>query len=246
VRVRAHFLLNTGNGTPSLKWGSTNAYTEDAAGNPIYSWTLMDGIMDSITGAGTLPLVEIAFMPQALSTRLNPYMDSGVGALDGGCFYPPRTTQVGGLYPPGQPTKARYPGSERSWQWGFWNGPHRLLARYARRLRKLYDYGGGAAPVARTLPWAAGGGGARRRFHAVLQHCATGSTRSGQAGTRLDLISFPPRGRGDRRRSRRDEPRQPAGLHRPLQRHRRCRAFKQTPIVAAKRIPTVALPVRSA
>src|SRR3982750_2127234 len=65
VHVRTHFLLNTGNGTPSLKWGSTNVYTEDAGGNPIYSWTLMDGIMDAITGAGAYPLTEIAFMPQA-------------------------------------------------------------------------------------------------------------------------------------------------------------------------------------
>ena len=36
VHVRTHFLLNTGDGTPSLKWGSTNVYTEDAAGNPVY------------------------------------------------------------------------------------------------------------------------------------------------------------------------------------------------------------------
>src|ERR1700741_3807151 len=38
VYVRAHNLLTTGNGTPALKWGSTNAYTEDAKGNPIYNW----------------------------------------------------------------------------------------------------------------------------------------------------------------------------------------------------------------
>ena len=30
--IRMHFLLNTGNGAPALKWGSTNVYTEDAAG----------------------------------------------------------------------------------------------------------------------------------------------------------------------------------------------------------------------
>ncbi|HZX74371.1 MAG TPA: beta-xylosidase, partial [Cyclobacteriaceae bacterium] len=29
VYVRAHNLLTTGDGTASLKWGSTNAYTED-------------------------------------------------------------------------------------------------------------------------------------------------------------------------------------------------------------------------
>src|SRR5690349_498585 len=38
IYFRAHNLLTTGDGTPALKWGSTNAYTEDAAGNPIYDW----------------------------------------------------------------------------------------------------------------------------------------------------------------------------------------------------------------
>src|SRR5438874_13005469 len=32
VYVRTHNLLTSGDGTPALKWGSTNAYTEDAAG----------------------------------------------------------------------------------------------------------------------------------------------------------------------------------------------------------------------
>src|SRR5882724_1745449 len=50
VHVRSHFLLNTGDGSPALKWGSTNVYTEDAAGTPSYSWTLTDGILDAITG----------------------------------------------------------------------------------------------------------------------------------------------------------------------------------------------------
>src|SRR5688500_17143766 len=36
VYFRAHNLLTSGDGTPALKWGSTNAYTEDADGKPIY------------------------------------------------------------------------------------------------------------------------------------------------------------------------------------------------------------------
>src|SRR5471032_2007543 len=40
VHVRNHFLLNTGDGSAAMKWGSTNVYTEDAAGNPVYSWPL--------------------------------------------------------------------------------------------------------------------------------------------------------------------------------------------------------------
>ena len=40
VYVRAHSLLVTGDGVAALKWGSTNAYTEDASGNPIYNWAI--------------------------------------------------------------------------------------------------------------------------------------------------------------------------------------------------------------
>jgi xylan 1,4-beta-xylosidase len=32
VHVRTHNLLTSGDGISALKWGSTNAYTEDAAG----------------------------------------------------------------------------------------------------------------------------------------------------------------------------------------------------------------------
>src|SRR4051812_44075158 len=45
--VRTHFMLCTGDGTPGLKWGSTNAYTEDASGKPIYNWTIADRIFDT-------------------------------------------------------------------------------------------------------------------------------------------------------------------------------------------------------
>src|ERR1700710_178869 len=47
VYVRCHNLLTTGDGTPALKWGSTNAYTEDAKGNPIYDWHIIDSIFDT-------------------------------------------------------------------------------------------------------------------------------------------------------------------------------------------------------
>src|SRR3979490_2797759 len=44
VYVRVHNLLTTGDGSASLKWGSTNVYTEDAAGKPAYSWVILDRI----------------------------------------------------------------------------------------------------------------------------------------------------------------------------------------------------------
>jgi xylan 1,4-beta-xylosidase len=60
---RAHNLLNTGDGTPALKWGSTNAYTEDAAGNPVYDFRGIDRIFESYLDRGVRPLVHIGFMP---------------------------------------------------------------------------------------------------------------------------------------------------------------------------------------
>src|SRR4051795_6275863 len=41
VYVRTHSLLVTGDGEAALKWGSTNAYTEDDSGRPRYDWTVV-------------------------------------------------------------------------------------------------------------------------------------------------------------------------------------------------------------
>src|SRR6202451_3507182 len=64
VYIRVHNLLTTGAGSASLKWGSTNVYTEDASGNPVYNWVILDRIFDTLDAAGVKPLVEIGFMPE--------------------------------------------------------------------------------------------------------------------------------------------------------------------------------------
>src|SRR5579875_3085383 len=73
VYVRAHFLLTTGKGKPELKWSSSNVYSEDANGKPVYDWTILDRIFDAWIGAGVRPMVELGFMPKALSTHPDPY-----------------------------------------------------------------------------------------------------------------------------------------------------------------------------
>ncbi|MFX7586097.1 hypothetical protein ABTK07_19345, partial [Acinetobacter baumannii] len=73
VYFRAHNLLTSGDGTPALKWGSTNAYTEDARGRPVYDWTAIDRIFDSYRAQGVKPYVEVGFMPEALSRQPHPY-----------------------------------------------------------------------------------------------------------------------------------------------------------------------------
>lgn len=201
VYVRNHFLFNTGDGTPAMKWGSTNVYTEDAAGHPVYDWTLTDGILDALTGAGTFPFVELGFMPQALSTHPDPYRNSSTTALDGGCFYPPADYDKWADLIRSWATHAnsRAAASTAHWLWELWNEPdigywHGTFADYAR----LYDVT--EAALHQVIPDAPLGGpavaGAGGNFLTqFLQHCATGTNAvTGQTGTRLDLISFHAKG----------------------------------------------------
>ena len=91
VYIRTHNLLTTGNGEASLKWGSTNVYTEDAQGHPVYDWKILDRILDTYRDARTRPMFEIGFMPEALSTNPKPYRhnwpQTGITA---GWSYPPK------------------------------------------------------------------------------------------------------------------------------------------------------------
>jgi xylan 1,4-beta-xylosidase len=201
VHVRSHFLLNTGDGSAALKWGSTNVYTEDASGNAVYDFTVMDEIMDAITGAGAFPLVEIGFMPQALSTRPNPYRNSDTYALDGGCFYPPNDYEKWRelIETWAAHARDRYPGMEASWQWELWNEPdidywQGTPAEFAR----LFDYT--EAGLHAVLPNASLGGPSVANASGsflpeFLQHCATGTNAvTGETGTRLDMVNFHAKG----------------------------------------------------
>ncbi len=60
VYFRAHNLLNTGDGTPAFKWGSTNVYTETKDGKPVYDWTGVDRIIDTYLARGVRPISRSA------------------------------------------------------------------------------------------------------------------------------------------------------------------------------------------
>jgi xylan 1,4-beta-xylosidase len=201
VRVRSHFLLNTGDGMPAMKWGSTNVYTEDAAANPVYDWTLTDGVIDALTSAGVFPFVEIGFMPEALSTHPNPYRNTSTISLNGGCFYPPADYAKWAALIRAWATHAsgRYPDVAAAWLWELWNEPdsaywHGTFDEYA----KLYDYTESA--LHQVIPDAPLGGPAviapAGDFLAqFLAHCATGTNAvTGETGTRLDLVTFHAKG----------------------------------------------------
>lgn len=201
IHLRSHFWLNSGDGTASLKWGSTNVYSEDAAGAPVYDWSTTDEILDAIDGAGAAPFVELGFMPQALSTRPTPYRSSSPKLLDGGCFYPPRDydrwAELQRAW--ARHVKDRYADVAVNWLWELWNEPdigywHGTFEEYAR----LYDFTESA--IHEVLPEAQLGGpavaGAAGRFlRDFLAHCADGTNAvTGETGTRLDLVTFHAKG----------------------------------------------------
>jgi len=211
VYYRAHNLLTTGDGTARFKWGSTNAYTEDEDGNAVYDWTIIDKIFDTYIENGAKPLVEIGFMPKALSTHPEPYEH----------FWKPgdpySDIHTGWRYPPNDYDKwaelifqwvkhsvERYGQKEvESWYWQLWNEPDApYWGGTIDEFLKLYDYTADA--VKRALPTAiiggandTGPGSARgaRFLYAFLQHCLTGTNyATGEIGAPLDVILFHAKG----------------------------------------------------
>jgi len=207
VYIRTHNLLTSGDGSASLKWGSTNVYTEDASGNPIYDWTILDRIFDTFHAAGVKPLVEIGFMPQALSTRPDPYRHSfPQGSIYTGWAYPPKDYQKWAelVFQFVHHLRVRYGNAEvKTWLWEVWNEPDiEYWKGTPEEFFKLYDVSVDA--VVRALPEARIGGPdstgpgnpkAAEFLHAFLEHCAHQKNyASGKIGARLEFISFHPKG----------------------------------------------------
>ena len=211
VFVRTHNLLTTGDGTSSMKWGSTNAYREDTNGRAIYDWTIVDRILDTYVSRGMKPLVEIGFMPEALSTKPQPYRHDWRPGLDYNRIY------TGWSYPPTDYDKWRELITKwaahcvekfgrrevESWYWEVWNEPdigywHGTAEEY----QKLYDYA--ADGLKRALPTARIGGphvtgpsGARPQqfLQSFLEHCLRGTNyATGKTGSPLDYIGFHAKG----------------------------------------------------
>src|SRR5439155_35565 len=207
VYFRAHNLLTSGDGTPALKWGSSNAYTEDAKGNPVYDWRILDRIFDTYRDRGLEPYAQIGFMPQALSARPEPYQHEWRPGL------PYNKVYTGWAHPPKDYGKwaelvfqwvkhdvERYGRAEvERWYWEVWNEPNIAYWQGTpEEFHKLHDFAVDA--VRRALPTArvggpdtAGGGGPFLR--GFLEHCLRGTNHAtGAQGTPIDFLSFHAKG----------------------------------------------------
>ncbi len=207
VYFRAHNLLSSGDGTPALKWGSSGAYSEDARGNPVYNWTILDRIFDAYLARGVRPYVEIGFMPKALSTKPEPYQHKWTPTakydeIYTGWAYPPKDYRKWAelIYQWAKHCVEKYGKDEvETWYWetwneaniGYWQGTHEEFC-------KLHDYAIDA--VRRALPTARvggpdvadSGGNFQRGF---LEHCLHGTNHAtGKTGTPLDFVAFHAKG----------------------------------------------------
>jgi xylan 1,4-beta-xylosidase len=210
VYVRTHNLLTSGDGSASLKWGSTNVYSEDASGNPVYNWEILDKIFDTFHSSGVKPLVEIGFMPKALSTHPEPYRHDfprgKVGDIYTGWAYPPKDYQKWSelVFQFVRHLRERFGEAEvKKWLWEVWNEPDiGYWQGTPEEYFKLYDFSVDA--VLRALPEAriggpdsTGPGNAKAAdfLRAFLEHCAHQKNyANGKIGSRLDFISFHPKG----------------------------------------------------
>lgn len=209
VYVRAHNLMTSGDGTPALKWGSTDMYTEDAQGNPVYNWTLVDKIFDAYVERGMKPLAQIGFMPEALSVKPKPYQHRWAPGMPypqimTGWAYPPKDYKKWSelIYQWVRHSVDRYGQAEvESWYWELWNEPdgfYLIAADVEQEYFKMYDHAADA--VKRALPSARMGGPhtahGNKFFDRFIDHCLNGTNHvTGKKGSPLDFLAYHAKGR---------------------------------------------------
>jgi xylan 1,4-beta-xylosidase len=209
VYIRAHHMFTSGDGVPELKWSSTNIFTVDAAGKPIYDFHIIDQIFDAYKQAGVRPMVELGFMPKDLAADV-----AGVTAYQ--VHYPGSTVAGASNNPPkdyamwGELVRRfvahlvqRYGKGETSmWYWEVWNEPDiSYWHGTAEDYYKLYDYS--VAAIRKELPEAKVGGPASTGpasekavafLDAFLKHCENDKSAADGKAIPLDFISFHPKG----------------------------------------------------
>ncbi len=210
VYLRAHHLLTSGDGVPELKWSSTNVYTEDANGKPVYDFKILDGIFDEYKAAGVRPMVELGFMPKDLAAdlanRTEPYqVHYPKSAISGKSNNPPKDYAKWGEL--ARVVTAHFVeryGRDTVKQWYFevWNEPdidywHTTPEAYW----KLYDYA--VAGVRTALPEAKVGGPATTSPRSpkaydflknFLEHVNSGKSAANGRVPPMDFISFHAKG----------------------------------------------------
>ena len=181
---------------------------EDADGRPIYDWTIVDRIFDTYRERGVRPYVEVGFMPEALSSKPEPYRHhwsptAKYNEIFTGWAYPPDDYDAWGelVFRWVEHSVDRYGRAEvETWYWEVWNEAN--IGYWQGTLEeflKLHDVA--VAAIHRALPTARVGGadtaGSRRGFHSKVPRTLPTRREPGRrrgAGRRLDFVSFHAKG----------------------------------------------------
>lgn len=210
VYIRAHHLLTSGNGVAELKWSSSNVFSLDSNGKPVYDFTITDRTFDAFKTAGVRPMVELGFMPKDLAATVPGISEYQLHypkpTMGGASNNPPKDYKLWGemIRAYTQHLVSRYGKEEVStWYFEVWNEPdinywHGTPEEYFR----LYDYA--VAGVRAALPNAIVGGPASTGpasdkssafLDAFLKHCLNDKSAADGKPVPLDFISFHPKGR---------------------------------------------------
>jgi xylan 1,4-beta-xylosidase len=209
VYIRAHHLLTSGNGVAELKWSSSNVFSLDPGGKPVYNFTITDETFDEYKKAGVRPMVELGFMPKDLAATI-PGVDKyqvhyPANTMSGASNNPPKDYASWGelVRKYTEHLVGRYGKQEVSmWYFEVWNEPdisywHGTPAEYF----KLYDYA--VAGVRAALPNAIVGGPASTGPNSdkggafldnFLKHCLNDKSAADGKPVPLDFISYHPKG----------------------------------------------------
>jgi xylan 1,4-beta-xylosidase len=210
VYIRTHHLLTSGDGVPELKWSSSNVFSLDKDGKPVYDFTITDQTFDAFEKAGVRPMVELGFMPRDLAAPIP-------GITEYQLHYPKPTMGGASNNPPSdykmwgelvrkytEHLVQRYGRQQVStWYFEVWNEPDIIYWHATPHdYFKLYDYS--VAGVRDALPDAKVGGPATTGpgnakasafLEGFLEHCLHDKSAADGKPIPLDFISFHPKGR---------------------------------------------------
>ena len=214
--IRTHHMLCTGIRHGFYKWGSTNVYTEDPDGHPVYDYDTIDRIIDIWLGNNCIPFFELGFMPKDLAdpreAENGRSYNAAYGSVDeyrlrGWCQPPKDYDKWYDLIEHlASHLLERYGSGEVGrWYFEMWNEPdifywHGTPEEYC----KLFDYT--EAALHKAIPFARFGGPATTGnddpgrdgscfLRTFLDHVRNGiNDYSGKRGTRLDFVSFHTKG----------------------------------------------------
>ena len=187
--------------------GFTGAYREDADGNPVYDWTILDRIFDTYLHAACGRTRRSASCRRLFRLKPEPYQhrwtpqgptkrSTPAGPIRRRTMRNGPNWFINGRNTASSGTDAQ---EVESWYWEVWNEPNIGYWRGTPQdFYRLHDYAIDA--VRRALPRAKVGGpdmaGSGGRFtRQFFEHCLRGTNyATGETGTPLDFVSFHAKG----------------------------------------------------